>query len=91
MFHRFSGAHRYNLKRMVKVFGCNYLKCHPFTVLSFRYFTGYPLLVFLRPNRLSRSAVLVDIVAVYDGSYTATEAPAVLLDEHQESVQELVL
>ena len=91
MFHRFSGAHRYNLKRMVKVFGCNYLKCHPFTVLSFRYFTGYPLLVFLRPNRLSRSAVLVDIVAVYNGSYTAPETPAIFLDEHQEPVQELVL
>lgn len=91
MFHRFSGADRHNLKRMVEVFSCNYLKCHPFTVFSFCYFTWYPLLVFFRPNQLSRSAVLVDIVAVYDGSYTAAETPAIFLDEHQEPVEELVL
>ena len=46
---------------------------------------------FFRPNRLSRCAVPVDIVAVYDGSCTATETPAVLLDEHQEPIQKLVL
>lgn len=52
---------------------------------------GYPFRIFFWPNRLPRSAVLVNTVAVYNGSYTATEAPAVLLDEQQEPIQELVL